>query len=138
VVVVSRPGILMPALDVPVLMDRRGPDAPPTGLVTGLTALGSGDVLALACDLPATGPALDLLIAAPLGLPVAAVARRGRVQPLCARSLRACALVAAECLLVRGEAAMRAFLEELAPPVDVSAASLLSVNTHADLTRAAG
>jgi hypothetical protein len=33
---------------------------------------------------------------------------------------------------------MRAFLEELAPPVDVSAASLLSVNTHADLTRAAG
>src|SRR5438034_7719003 len=55
-VVVSRPEVELPSLDVAVCFDRPGPDAPLNALATGLAALDTADALVLACDLPSAQP----------------------------------------------------------------------------------
>jgi molybdopterin-guanine dinucleotide biosynthesis protein A len=135
-VVVSRPGVPLPALDVAVIHDRPGPDCPLGALATGLAALDAEDVLVLGCDLPFAAPALDALLAAPPGTCAAAVAD-GRAQPLCARYPRRSALAAAARLLGAGDLAAVGLLDALgAAPVEAEGDVLLNVNTPADLERA--
>jgi molybdopterin-guanine dinucleotide biosynthesis protein A len=136
VVVVSRPGVPLPPLPVPVVLDRPGPDCPLVGLATGLAALAADDVLVLGCDLPLAGPLLDALAAAPPGVALAA-ARRGRPQPLCARYPRMRALAACERLLAAGALPALGLLDALgAGTVEDDGEALLNVNTPQDLARA--
>jgi molybdopterin-guanine dinucleotide biosynthesis protein A len=136
VVVVSRPEVRLPALAVPVVHDRPGPDAPLAALASGLAALDGEDVLVLACDLPLAAPALDLLLATPPGLAVVAVAG-GRPQPLCARYPRRRSLAACERLLAAGALRALGLLAELgAVTVEARDDWLLNVNAPADLERA--
>lgn len=136
VVVVSRPGVPLPPLDVPVVHDRPGPDCPLGALATGLAAVDAEDVLVLGCDLPFAGPVLDALLASPRGACAAAVAD-GLAQPLCARYPRRRALAAAERLLGAGALAAAGLLDALgAARVEAGGDALLNVNTPADLDRA--
>lgn len=135
VVVVSRPGVLLPTLEVPVVLDREGARGPMNAVVTGLSAVGTEDVLVLACDLPFAGPVLDRLLAAAPGLAVAAA--DSRPQPLCARYPRTAALEACERLIARGVRRMTTLLGELeATAVAVEGDELFNVNTAADLEQA--
>ena len=136
VIVVSRAGVALPPLVVPVVLDRPGPDAPLVGLATGLAALDARDVIVLACDLPLAGPALDVLQQTPASTAVVA-AEAGRAQPLCARYPRAPALQACDRRIARGALAAMGLVDELgAAVVEVPAGSLLNVNTAQDLARA--
>jgi molybdopterin-guanine dinucleotide biosynthesis protein A len=136
VIVVSRPGIALPRLSVPVVHDRPGPDAPLTGIATALAALSAPDALVLACDLPLAGPLLDALAQLPPGT-AAAGAERGRLQPLCARYPRERALAACERLLAAGALPAKGLLEALgAAAVEAPGDALLNVNAPADLARA--
>jgi molybdopterin-guanine dinucleotide biosynthesis protein A len=136
VVVVSRPGVPLPPLPVPVVFDRPGPDCPLVGVATGLAALAADDALVLGCDLPLAGPLLDALAAAPPGVAVAAM-RRGRPQPLCARYPRARALAACDRLLAAGALPVVGLLDALgATTVEDDGDALLNVNTPEDLARA--
>jgi molybdopterin-guanine dinucleotide biosynthesis protein A len=136
VIVVSRPEVRLPALDVPVVHDRPGPDAPLTAIATALAELRAPDVLVLACDLPLAGPVLDALVAAPPGAAVAGV-QDGRLQPLCARYPREAALAACERLLAAGALPARGLLDALGVRgVDAPGDALLNVNSPADLARA--
>lgn len=135
VVVVSRPGVLLPTLEVPVVLDREGARGPMNALVTGLSQVDAADVLVLACDLPFAGPVLDRLLAVPPGLAVAAA--DARAQPLCARYPRTAALDACERLIARGVRRMTTLLDELeATTVAVEGDELFNVNTADDLERA--
>jgi len=136
IVVVSRPGVPLPALDAPVVHDRPGPDAPLAALATGLAALDAPDVLVLACDLPLAAPLLDRLLAAPPGV-AAAAAERGRPQPLCARYPRERTLAACERLLASGALPVRGLLDAVgAVRIEAEDDELLNVNTALDLERA--
>jgi molybdopterin-guanine dinucleotide biosynthesis protein A len=132
VVVVSRPGVGLPALDVPVVLDGDGIRGPMNALASGLDAVDTDDVLVLACDLPFAGPVLDRLLAAPAGRAVAATDRR--LQPLCARYPREATLDACRRLMARGVRRMTALLSELdAIPVGTVDDELLNINTASDL-----
>ena len=136
VVVVSRPGVPLPALDARVVHDRPGPDCPLGALATGLAALEADEVLVLGCDLPLAAPVLDALLDAPPGRAVAA-AQGPRAQPLCALYPRVAALAAAERLLGAGALPARGLLDALgAARVQAEGDALLNVNTPADLDRA--
>jgi molybdopterin-guanine dinucleotide biosynthesis protein A len=136
VVVVSRPGVPLPPLPVPVVLDRPGPDCPLVGLASGLAALAADDALVLGCDLPLAGRLLDALVAAPPGVAVVAT-RRGRPQPLCARYPRARALAACQRLLAEGALPVVGLLQALgAATVEDDGDALLNVNTPEDLARA--
>jgi len=136
VVIVSRPGVPLPPLGVPVVIDRPGPDAPLVALATGLAALEAADVLVLAVDLPLAAPLLDALVAAPSGVAVVAT-EAGRPQPLCARYPRERALAAAERLLAEGRLPARGLPEALgATGVAAEGDALLNVNSPGDLARA--
>jgi molybdopterin-guanine dinucleotide biosynthesis protein A len=136
VVVVTRPGVPLPALPVPVVEDRPGPPCALLALATGLGAVDADDVLVLACDLPLAEPLLDALLAAPAGTAVAGAAD-GDAQPLCARYPRADALAAAERLLASGARAARGLLDAVgARLVEAEGPALLNVNAPADLARA--
>lgn len=127
VVVVGRSGVPLP---VTFVLDRPGPDCPLNALATGLAAVGADEVLVLACDLPAAGPVLDRLLAAP----AVAVDPAGRAQPLCARYDRRAALAAAETLLAGGTLRLLPLLDLLAPVwVPATAAELHNITTPADL-----
>lgn len=135
VVVVSRPGVPLPSLDVPVVFDRRGVRGPMNALATGLASVDTDDVLVLACDLPFTGPVLDRLAAAPPGSTVAA--RDDRLQPLCARYPRVAALEACRRLSAQGVRRMTSLLLTLdATSVPADGDELFNVNTSADLEAA--
>lgn len=135
VVVVSRPGVPLPSLDVPVVLDRAGIRGPMNALVTGLSHLTADDVLVLACDLPFAGPMLDRLLAAPPGKAVATA--DDRLQPLCARYPRVATLLACERLMARGVRRMTALLAELdAATVRAEDDELFNVNTSGDLEQA--
>jgi molybdenum cofactor guanylyltransferase len=137
VVVVSRAGVPLPPLPVPVLLDRPGPDCPLVAVWTGLAALEAPDVVVLGCDLPLAQGALDALLSAPAGIAVAA-SHGGRLQPLCARYPRLEAIAACEALVGAGDLAARRLAGDLrARPVEVDADALLNVNTPGDLARAA-
>lgn len=132
VVVVSRPGVALPALDVAVVLDGEGIRGAMNALATGLEAVDTDDVLVLACDLPFAGPVLDRLVAAPAGRAVAAADRR--LQPLCARYPRVEALDACRRLTARGVRRMTALLAELdALSVDTVDGELLNINSESDL-----
>jgi len=136
VVVVTRPGIPLPALAVPVVEDMPGPPCALRALATGLGAVDAEEVLVLACDLPLAGPVLDALRTAPGGTAVAG-ASGGEPQPLCARYPRDDALAAAERLLASGALAARGLLDALgARVVEAEGPALLNVNAPADLARA--
>lgn len=138
VVVVTRPGITLPQLPAQVLLDRPGPDAPLTGVATGLAACTAAEVLVLACDLPLASAVLARLTAPPPGRSAVATDPDGRMQPLCGRYPREAALAAAEGLLMAGTPRMMRLLDVLDPVrVRASAEELLNVNTPADLARAA-
>lgn len=127
VIVVGRPEVPLP---VPSRHDRVGPDCPLNALATGLAALGSDEVLVLACDLPGAGPVLARLVAAPS----VAVDPDGRAQPLCARYHRLATLAAADQLLAAGTLRLQALLDLLSPtPVPATAAELHNINVPADL-----
>lgn len=135
VVVVTRPEVPLLPLPSPlqVMYDRPGPDAPLTGMVTGLEAVPGDDVLVLACDMPAAAPAVAALAAAPAGRAVVAAAD-GCVQPLCARYPREAALAAGLALLDAGETRAMALAHALgAEPVPVPPSALCNLNTPADL-----
>ena len=135
VVVVSRPGVPLPALDVDVVLDREGIRGPMNALVTGLSHLTTDDVVVLACDLPFAGPALDRLLAAPAGRAVAAADHRP--QPLCARYPRVATLEACRRLMARDVRRMTTLLAELgAGTVEVHDDELFNVNTTDDLEHA--
>ena len=135
VVVVSRPGVPLPSLDVPVVFDRKGVRGPMNALATGLAAVDTDDVLVLACDLPFTGAVLDRLAAAEPGTAVAA--RDDRLQPLCARYPRVQTLDACRRLAAQGVRRMTSLLLSLdATSIDVGGDELFNVNTPADLDEA--
>lgn len=135
VVVVTRPGVPLPSLDVAVVLDDEGVRGPMNALVTGLAHADTDDVIALACDLPFAGPVLDRLLAAPPGRAVAA--DDGRLQPLCARYPRVAALEACRRLMARGVRRMTTLLDELgAASVEAHEDEMFNVNTRADLERA--
>lgn len=137
VVVVSRPGVALPPLPVPVVLDRPGPDAPLVALATGLAALEGEEVLVLGCDLPLAGPLLDELIAAPPGIPVVGLAPGGRPQPLCARYPRERTLAACERLLAVQALPVRGLLDSVgALGIEAPDDALLNVNTPEDLALA--
>ena len=139
VIVVSRPEVALPTLVVPVCLDRPGPDAPLTGLATGLSALDTDDVMVLACDLPRAAPVVARLAGLPDGH--AAVARApgdGRIQPLCGRYPRRTTLAACESLLAEGETRLLPLLDALQPSIiDAGTAELSNINSVADLARLA-
>lgn len=138
VVVVTRPGIALPEVPAEVLLDRPGPDAPITGLATGLAAARTPSVLVLACDLPLAGPVLARLLAAPGDGPAMAVDPQGHRQPLCARYPAMVTLGVAEGLLAAGAPRMMRLADALDPvAVPATAEELLNVNTPDDLARAA-
>jgi len=81
--------------------------------------------------------AVDRLLAAPAGRPVAARDPSGRMQPLCARYPREVALAACDRLIAAGELRMGRLLDELDPlAVDAPEDVLLNINTDLDLARA--
>lgn len=138
VLVVARPGIPLPQMEAEVLLDRPGPDAPLTGLATGLAAARTPLALVLACDLPLAGPVLPRLAEAPGDGAAMAVDAHGHGQPLCARYPVARTLAIAEELLDAGEVRMMRLADALAPvAVPADAEELLNVNTPGDLARAA-
>lgn len=135
VIVVSRPGVPLPSLDVAVVFDRTGVRGPMNALATGLAAVDTDDVLVLACDLPFTGPVLDRLLAAPVGTAVAA--RDDRLQPLCARYPRVPTLEACRKLGAQGVRRMTSLLLTLdATSIAAGADELFNVNTPSDLDAA--
>ncbi|HEX2701271.1 MAG TPA: molybdenum cofactor guanylyltransferase [Acidimicrobiales bacterium] len=135
VIVVSRPDVPLPSLDVPVVFDRKGVRGPMNALATGLAALDTDDVLVLACDLPFTGPVLDRLAAAPRGRAVAA--RDDRLQPLCARYPREATLEACRKLASQGVRRMTSLLITLdTRSIEAGADELFNVNTPEDLDAA--
>lgn len=135
VVVVSRPDVPLPFLDVPVVFDRKGVRGPMNALATGLAAVDTDDVLVLACDLPFTEAVLERLAAAEPGTAVAA--RDDRLQPLCARYPRVRTLDACRRLATQGVRRMTSLLLTLdATSIDVGADELFNVNTPADLETA--
>ena len=136
VVVVSRPDVLLPSLDVLIVHDRRGVRGPMNALATGLEAVETDDVLVLACDLPFSGPVLDRLVAAtPAGQAVAA--RDDRLQPLCARYPRQAALDACRRLSNQGVRRMTALLLALdATSIDANQDELFNINSPEDLAAA--
>ncbi len=137
VVVVSRPGVLLPPMDVTVVHDDPGPDAPIVGLATGLRHLTTQNCLVLACDIPFAAPILDRLCSHPLGHAVVASDRSGRAQPLLARYPRAEALTAATRRIASGELTLQALVTELGATLIVgSDDELLNINTPDDLARA--
>ena len=139
VIVVSRQEIALPALAVPVCFDRPGPDAPLTGLATGLSALDTDDVVVLACDLPCAAPVVARLAGLPAGRATVACAQGAeRLQPLCARYPRRATLAACEQLLGTGETRLVPLLDELGPLIiDAEPDELCNINSAADLTRLA-
>jgi len=135
VVVVSRPDVPLPSLDVMVVFDRKGVRGPMNALATGLAAVDTDDVLVLACDLPFTGAVLDRLAAAEPGSAVAA--RDERLQPRGARYPRIQTLDACRRLANQGVRRMTSLLLALdATSIDVSDDALFNVNTPADLEAA--
>jgi molybdopterin-guanine dinucleotide biosynthesis protein A len=136
VVVVSRPGVALPPLDVPVVFDRPGPDAPLVAVATGLGALDGDEVVVLGCDLPFADGLIDELLEAPAGIAVVGT-DRGRPQPLCARYPRRRTLEACERLLAVDALPVRGLLDAVgALGVEASGHQLLNVNTPEDLARA--
>jgi molybdopterin-guanine dinucleotide biosynthesis protein A len=137
VLVVSRPEVELPPLDATVCSDRPGPDAPLNALATGLTALDTGDVIVLACDLPSAQPVVHRLARAPTG--VASVARdhsTGQWQPLCARYPRVAALEVCERLLASGEVRLLPLIDALGPAaIEATHDELANVNSSQDLAR---
>jgi molybdopterin-guanine dinucleotide biosynthesis protein A len=133
-IVVGRPDVPLPELDVPVHLDRPGPRAAMNGLATGLAALRTDDVLVLACDLPGSGPVVDRLAGLAPGTAAAARDPAGRWQPLCARYPRIAALGQCERLLAGRELALHALVAALeAGAVDAPADQLANVNEPDDL-----
>lgn len=136
VVVVTRPEVPVQVEGARVVYDRPGPDAPLTGIATGLAAASAEEVVVLACDLPFAAAAVGALVRAPAGRPVIATAD-GRAQPLCARYPRRVALQAADLLLGAGERRAFALAAALgAAHLPVPASAVLNVNGTDDLRRA--
>jgi molybdopterin-guanine dinucleotide biosynthesis protein A len=142
VIVASRREIALPPLTVAVCFDRAGPDAPLTGLATGLANLDTEDVVVLACDLPRAAPVVARLARGPAGRATVGRApdtnRVDRVQPLCARYPRRSTLEACEELLASGETRLLPLVDALRPLIiDASAVELSNVNSPVDLVRLA-
>lgn len=136
VVVVTRPEVPVHVRGARVVNDRPGPDAPLTGIATGLSAAKGHHALVLACDLPFALPALIALLGEADGHPAIATAA-GRAQPLCARYPRRAALHAAERLLATGRCRAFALAEALAARhVPVPPATLFNINGTDDLRHA--
>ncbi len=133
VLVVSRPGVPLPSLPVPVVLDGDGVRGPMNAVATGLSQVEADDVIVLACDLPFAGPMLDRLAAAPPGRAVAATDALRR-QPLCARYPRVAALEVCRRLMARGVRRMTTLLAELeAEFIEAVDDELFNVNTASDL-----
>lgn len=121
--------------------DRPGWSGPLGALATGLAALGTEQVIVLACDLPLAGPAVEALAAWAMGedpdvQAVVTVDGAGRLQGLCARYRRGAVLRIAEELLGGGERRLGALLDELHPLlITFPGDELTNVNTWADLDR---
>lgn len=138
VLVVSRPEVPLPPLEAEVLMDGPGPDAPLTGIATGLLASDTDQVVVLACDLPHAAPLVARMLAAADDPARAVVAADpdGRDQPLCAVYPRGAALARARELLEAGRPAAMGLLRGL-DVVRVAAGGdeLLNLNTPEDRAR---
>lgn len=136
VLVVTRPEVPVHVAGARVVHDQPGPDAPLTGIATGLAAATADEVLVLACDLPFAAPAAAALLAGPQGSAAIATAG-GRAQPLCARYPRRAALHAAHMLLASGSVRAFALAGALgARHVPVPPSTLFNINGTDDLRRA--
>ncbi|MDP8976019.1 MAG: molybdenum cofactor guanylyltransferase [Actinomycetota bacterium] len=137
VVVVSRIGVPLPPITVPVVLDGPGPKGPMNALAAGLAALTSEDVVVLACDLPMAGPVIDRLIEVP-GHTAAAASDGSRLQPLCARYPRVRVLEEVRGLMATGDFAMTGLAAAMgAVTVPASEHELLNVNQAEDMEEAA-
>jgi molybdopterin-guanine dinucleotide biosynthesis protein A len=137
-IVVSRAEIALPALDVPVVLDRPGPSCPLNAMATAFVEAAATphlDVVVLACDLPLAGPLVARLLSTPLTTD-ALVARdpTGRSQPLCARYRVDAALAAATELLAAGRLRALGLLDALTVAhVDAEDDELRNVNHLSEL-----
>ena len=131
-VVVAKPGVALPPLEVPVWSEPEEPAHPACGLVAALERAAPRAVVALACDMPFVPPALLAELAA-----LDAVAAHPPGEAFPARYAPA-ALPVLRAGLAR-EAPLRELLDELHPAtvaVDEPARSLLGINDPAALARA--
>jgi molybdopterin-guanine dinucleotide biosynthesis protein A len=116
VVIVAKPGTVLPELGVPVWLEPAQPSHPLAGVVAGLERAAPRAVIALACDMPFVPAGLiGLLAELEPGAPAAVARAGGRLHPFPARYGQAAlgALVAG----LEREAAVRDVLAELAPAV---------------------
>ncbi len=137
VVVVSRPGVPLPPMQHRVVLDRPGPDAPLTGIATGLAQVSSDQVLVLACDLPFAAAAVAAIARALPARSAVIASEDGYAQPLCARYPREAALAAVTTILADGGRRAMALAEAVgAVHVLTPRGSLLNINTPRELQRA--
>lgn len=131
VVIASRAGVALPPLDVRVVHDPDGEPSAIAGLRSGMAALGTAEVVVLACDLLVEPALLERLVAAP-GEAAVVVDEHG-VQPLCARYPRDEALRVCERLIAQGDLRARRLAELLdAATVTARPGELRNVNTWPD------
>ena len=141
VLVVSRPEIPLPKLQVPVIMDEPGPPSALRGLVTGLNSACFSEAVVLACDLPFAARLVSRIVASetPLGneWAVVGVDQKGVLQPLCARYARLTALTVARELLVSSKLKLKELLDSLeVRTVLAEDNELVNLNSLADLEAA--
>jgi molybdenum cofactor guanylyltransferase len=139
-VVVTKPGVALPRVEVPVWLEPAEPVHPLLGVVTALSRAG-GPVVAVGCDMPFVPAALLARLAAG---PEAAVRVAGRLEPFPAR-YEPTALPVLRAALDRGDS-VRATLTAIAPAaLDEPALAafgdpgrmLASINTRDELAAAA-
>jgi len=138
VLVVARPGVAIPTVDVPVVADAPGPAGPVNAIRTGMAHVDTDDVIVLACDLPFAAPVTARLARRPAGPAVLGVDPDGRPQPLCARYPRRPALAAARAAVAAGDARVIDWARRIGEwhREEATARELLNVNTAEDLARA--
>lgn len=129
-------GAAYDALALERLTDAREGAGPLAGLVALLEAAKGGDVVVLACDMPAIAPSvIEKLAGGRAGVTIAPK-RDGRWEPLCARYAASVRIEATE-RLARGALAMHALLDavnaEVLPLDDAERATLLDWDSPEDV-----
>lgn len=134
-VVVAKPGVLLPALDVPVVLDASPTLHPLAGILAALDHA-EGPVIVVAADMPFLEPALlRALATADPGAAVVAAEAGGTLEPLCARYSPAVRDALWQAL--EREAPLRRTLAGLSPAtIPTHAGVVVNVNTPEDLEQA--
>ena len=141
VLVVSRPEVPLPELQVPIIMDEPGPPSALRGLATGLGSASFSETVVLACDLPFATKLVSRIVTSetPVGneWAVVGVDQKGVLQPLCARYARLAALAVARELLASSRLKLKGVLDSLeVRTVLAEDNELVNLNSLADLEAA--